>query len=84
MRSPSRSRSAELAARLTRHGLGGDAVALLDQLDDVAHDQREVEVLRRVDRGDAGVLQRLHVGERDDAADDDRDVARRRPRAARP
>ena len=51
-----------------------DAVALGDERDDVAHDLREVEVLRRVDRGDAGGLQRRDVGLGDDPADDDRRV----------
>jgi hypothetical protein len=49
-------------------------VALGDERHDVAHDPREVEVLGRVDRGDAGCAQGLDVGLGDDAADDDRRV----------
>jgi hypothetical protein len=45
-----------------------------DERDDVAHDLRQVEVLGRVDRRDAGGLQRLDVGVGDDPADDDRRV----------
>src|SRR5690348_10525222 len=43
--------------------------------DDVAHDLREVEILRRVDACDSGLDQQLGVGRRDDAADHDRHVA---------
>jgi hypothetical protein len=53
---------------------GGDAVALGHERHDVAHDPREVEVLRRVDGRDAGLLQRRDVGLGDDPADDDRRV----------
>ena len=42
---------AELA--LAAHAAAGDAVARRHQRDDVAHDPVELEVLRRVDRGDA-------------------------------
>ena len=47
----------------------GHAVALADELHDVAHDARDVEVLRRVDGGDARLLQRRDVLLGDDAAD---------------
>ena len=45
-----------------------------DQGDDVVHDPVELEVLRRVDRGDARGAQLGDVGVGDDAADHDRDV----------
>ena len=57
-----------------RHADDGGAVALRHQRHDVAHDLRQVEVLGRVDRRDAGRLQRLDVGLGDDPADDDRRV----------
>ncbi len=48
----------------------GGAVADADQLHDVAHDAREVEVLGRVHAGHAGALQRRDVLVGDDPADD--------------
>ncbi len=48
--------------------------ALGEQLDDLAHDPVDVEVLRRVDPRDAGLAQRGDVGEGDDAADHDRGI----------
>src|SRR5262249_37871730 len=45
---------------------------VLHDLDDLAHDLREIEVLRRIDAGDAGGFQLRFVLGRDDAADDDR------------
>ena len=45
-----------------------------DQLDDLAHDPVDVEVLGRVDAVDAGLAQALGVGRGDDPADDDRHV----------
>ena len=66
--------------RRRRSGGCAGVCALLDQLDDLAHDPVEVEVLGRVDAGDAGLAQALGVGGGDDAAGDDR--ARRRPRRA--
>src|SRR5512145_933113 len=48
---------------------------LVDHVDDVAHDAREVEVFGRVDAGDAGAEEAAFVLERDDAADDDGDMA---------
>src|SRR3954451_3650993 len=47
-------------------------VSQRDQLDDLSHDLVDVEVLRRIDAGDAGVPQRLRVGRRDYPADHDR------------
>src|SRR4051794_30547874 len=52
----------------------GGAVAFGDQIDDVAHDPVDLEVLRRVDAGDAGGEHLALVGRGDDAADDDRDL----------
>jgi hypothetical protein len=46
----------------------------VDHRGDVAHDLGEVEVLGRVDTGDARLDHRLGVGGRDDAADHDRHV----------
>ena len=59
---------AELGAR---HADEAAAVALRHQGHDVAHDLRQVEVLGRVDRRDAGRAQRLDVGLGDDPADHD-------------
>ncbi len=65
------------AAVRTRAGAQAAAPApgaLADQLDDLAHDLVDVEVLRRVDAGDAGLAQALGVGDGDDPADHDRDL----------
>src|SRR5262245_11985875 len=42
--------------------------------DDVRHDSIEVEILGRIDGGDASLLEGLRVLRRDNAADDDGDV----------
>src|SRR5690348_16683975 len=55
-------------------GGGGGGALFADQVDDLVHDPVDVEVLRRVDPGDAAVAQLLRVGRRDDPADHDRDV----------
>src|SRR6187200_844026 len=49
-------------------GRGRGFRALGDEVDDLAHDLVDVEVLRRVDPVDAGLAQALGVGGRDDAA----------------
>ena len=49
-------RTVAFARRALRLRRGPDPVALGDESDDVAHDPRDLEVLRRVDRGDAGGL----------------------------
>ena len=45
---------------------------------DVRHDAVELEVLRRVDGGDAGLLEHGFIVGRNDAADDDRHVVETR------
>ena len=52
-----------------------DEPGLFDQFRHIGHDLRDLEVLRRVDAGDAHLLQRAGVFWRDDAADDNRDIA---------
>ncbi len=47
---------------------------LLHEVDELAHDRVELEVLRSEHAGDARRAQPLGVGVRDDAADDDRDA----------
>src|SRR5690606_10104683 len=44
------------------------------ELDELLHDRRELEVLRRVHARDAHLLQRFRVGVRNDAAHDDGDL----------
>src|SRR3954447_19046529 len=53
---------------------GGDTRTLGHELDDIPHDLRQLEVLRRVDARHAGVEQRLLVGGRDDPAHHHRHV----------
>src|SRR6056297_1330885 len=43
-------------------------------VDDVVHDARQLEVLRRVDRGDTGVEEPWSIGFGDDPADDHRGI----------
>src|SRR3954454_19924070 len=75
-RSRSRSRAPSSAPGPTpRSGRPREPAALGHELHDVAHDLREVEVLRRVHRGHAGPAQRGDVGLGDDPADHDRDLA---------
>ena len=62
-----------------QRGEGGNARNSLrrgsiDDAHDVGHDAVELEILRRIDGGDARLLQHLCVFRRDDAADHDRDV----------
>src|SRR4051794_27582738 len=65
-RSPSRSRCPSSRPS----GSGRSPVALGDEIDDVAHHLRHLEVLRRVDACDALLEQSLLVRHRDDPADD--------------
>src|SRR4051812_43453593 len=65
VRSPDRRRRPSSAAS---GGAGGDTRTLGNQLDDVAHDLRELEVLRRVDARDTRFEQRPLVRRRDDPA----------------
>src|SRR4051794_4359163 len=55
-------------------GGGANACPLRDELDDVTHDLRQLEVLRRVDARDARLQQRTLVGRGDDPAHDHRHV----------
>ena len=55
-------------------GLGGHGLAA-DETHDVAHDVVELEVLRRVHGGDAEGFELYLIFGRDDAADDDGNVA---------
>src|SRR4051794_35459356 len=55
-------------------GSGRCSVALGDEVDDVAHHLRDLEVLRGVDASDAVLEELLLVGHRDDPADDHRHV----------
>src|SRR4051794_10037711 len=70
LRSPSRKRRPSEAPS----GSGRCSVALGDEVDDVAHDLRDLEVLRGVDASDAVLEELLLVGHRDDPADDHRHV----------
>ena len=60
------------------------AVRPFDDAHQVRHDAVQLEILRRVDRGDAGFLQRRGVLRRNDAADHHRHVDARLPSCARP
>ena len=50
------------------------AVLCIDEADEIGHDAVEVEILGRIDLGDAQLLEHQHILRRDDAARHDRHV----------